>query len=159
MEKNNKYNDEKMPTELVRRIKPKNMVSKEKYDKLSACLAACEDDNRKLRKKVKKQSKIISDALETLDMYEEYIEECKPYLPWIPDEQKNSCKNQNNDSDTTKNKKPELRILNADGENIISKEYIEKRRKVKTVVDGATIQLDPYAKTLKFGIHTREVKR
>ena len=56
-------------------------------------------------------------------------------------------------------KKPELKILNSDGENILDPNYIKKRLSLKKIIEGAIIQVDPFDKTITFGIHTREVER
>ena len=37
--------------------------------------------------------------------------------------------------------------------------YIKKRLSLKKIIEGAIIQVDPFDKTITFGIHTREVER
>ena len=48
MSKDNKYYDEEMPTVLIRRKTPLNMVSKDAYYKLSAEYNICFEDNKKI---------------------------------------------------------------------------------------------------------------
>ena len=158
MSKDNKYYDEKMPTVLIRRKMPLNMVSKDAYDKLSAEYDSCFEDNKKLRKKVKDQKLIIDQAMDTLNMYQAYIEKCNPYLPWT-EEGKKAKKSTQVSKPTEGKNKPELKILNSDGENILDPNYIKKRLSIKKIIEGAIIQVDPFDKTVTFGIHTREVER
>lgn len=158
MSKDNKYYDEEMPTVLIRRKTPLNTVSKDAYDKLSAEYNICIEDNKKLRKKVKDQKEVIDQAMDTLGMYQTYIEKCNPYLPWT-EEGKKAKKSTQVSKPTEEKKKPELKILNSDGENILDPNYIKKRLSLKKIIEGAVIQVDPFDKTITFGIHTREVER
>ena len=158
MSKDNKYYDEEMPTVLIRRKTPLNMVSKDAYDKLSAEYNICFEDNKKLRKKVKDQKIVIDQAMDTLGMYQTYIEKCNSYLPWT-EEGKKAKKSAQVSKPVEEKKKPELKILNSDGENILDPNYIKKRLSLKKIIEGAIIQVDPFDKTITFGIHTREVER
>lgn len=158
MSKDNKYYDEEMPTVLIRRKTPLNMVSKDAYDKLSAEYNICFEDNKKLRKKVKDQKIVIDQAMDTLGMYQTYIEKCNPHLPWT-EEGKKAKKSVQVSKPVEEKKKPELKILNSDGENILDPNYIKKRLSLKKIIEGAVIQVDPFDKTITFGIHTREVER
>lgn len=155
MSMNNKYYDDEIPTKLIRRKVPLNTISKDAYDKLSAEYTICVEDNRKLRKKVKDQREVIDKAMDTIDMYKSYLESCNPYLPWTKEGKKANKSIQPSDT----KQKAELKILNAEGDNILDPEYIKKRLSKKKVIEGAVIQLNPYDKTITFGIHTKEVDR